>query len=131
MTKDQAPAISIRQPWAELILCGRKTVEIRSWSTEYRGPLWIHTGLKGSPELERAFGFSGLFKGGYVGRVVLSAIVPLDRNRWETWKMKHCDPGNYKPGLYAWILSSPHRLRSPIPSTGRLGLFYPSIDLSA
>ena len=32
-------ALSIRQPWAELILQGRKTIELRTWKTCYRGLL--------------------------------------------------------------------------------------------
>ncbi len=36
------PAISIRQPWAGLIVAGRKRIEIRHWSTSLRGRLLIH-----------------------------------------------------------------------------------------
>lgn len=35
-------ALSIRQPWAWLILQGFKPVENRTWETLYRGPLIIH-----------------------------------------------------------------------------------------
>jgi hypothetical protein len=34
--------ISIRQPWAELIVRGKKDIENRTWNTCYRGPLAIH-----------------------------------------------------------------------------------------
>ena len=37
-------ALTIRQPWASLIAAGMKTIETRSWSTKYRGPLAIHAG---------------------------------------------------------------------------------------
>lgn len=37
-------ALTIRQPWASLIAHGVKTIETRSWSTKYRGPLAIHAG---------------------------------------------------------------------------------------
>ncbi|MBI4446675.1 MAG: ASCH domain-containing protein [Acidobacteria bacterium] len=50
-------AISVRQPWAELLISGRKSIEIRSWAHEYRGGTWLHAALKGDPELERRFGF--------------------------------------------------------------------------
>jgi hypothetical protein len=36
--------LSIRQPWAWLIVNGHKPVENREWSTTYRGPLLIHAG---------------------------------------------------------------------------------------
>lgn len=39
-------ALSIRQPWAWLIVHGFKDVEIRSWGTEYRGLFLVHAGLQ-------------------------------------------------------------------------------------
>ena len=47
--------LTIRQPWASLIAVGVKTIETRSWSTRYRGPLAIHAG-KATPD--------GLWEGG-------------------------------------------------------------------
>jgi hypothetical protein len=35
-------ALSIRQPWAWLILNAGKDVENRSWYTEFRGPVLLH-----------------------------------------------------------------------------------------
>lgn len=34
--------LSIKQPWASMIVRGLKRFEVRSWSTAYRGPLIIH-----------------------------------------------------------------------------------------
>jgi len=34
-------ALSIKQPWASLIAQGKKTIETRTWKTNYRGPLLI------------------------------------------------------------------------------------------
>ena len=31
----------MRQPWADLIAAGRKTIETRTWTTRYRGNLLI------------------------------------------------------------------------------------------
>ncbi len=35
-------ALSIKQPWATLLVHGRKTIEVRRWQLHYRGPLLIH-----------------------------------------------------------------------------------------
>ena len=35
-------AISVKQPWAALIVAGRKTIEVRRWLTRRRGPVLIH-----------------------------------------------------------------------------------------
>ncbi len=37
-------ALTLHQPWASLIALGVKSIETRSWSTSYRGPLAIHAG---------------------------------------------------------------------------------------
>ena len=39
-------AISIRQPWAWLIVNGIKDVENRKWRTHFRGPVLVHAGQK-------------------------------------------------------------------------------------
>jgi hypothetical protein len=51
-------AITVRQPHADDILNGSKIIENRGWSTEYRGPLLIHAGLRG--ERQRARGGLGV-----------------------------------------------------------------------
>ena len=37
-----AKALSIRQPWAALIVAGLKDIENRTWWTNYRGQFYIH-----------------------------------------------------------------------------------------
>lgn len=125
------PAISVRQPWAELIMRGEKSIELRSWTTDYRGQLWLHTGRVGNPDLEEKLGLPKLFKGGYVGAIVLAAIVPMDEERWESWYARHLDPGTYRPGMYAWVVSSPQRFKEPIPGPGQLNLFFPADEIEA
>lgn len=36
--------LTIKQPWATLIMQGNKRYEFRSWQTKYRGELLIHAG---------------------------------------------------------------------------------------
>ena len=37
-------ALTIKEPWASLIINGYKTYEFRSWNTSYRGKILIHAG---------------------------------------------------------------------------------------
>ena len=39
-------AITIWQPWAQLVAVGAKNYETRSWSTRYRGAIAIHAAKK-------------------------------------------------------------------------------------
>ena len=35
--------ISLKQPYAELLAIGKKTIETKAWSTKFRGSFLIHT----------------------------------------------------------------------------------------
>jgi hypothetical protein len=117
------PAISIRQPWAELILEGRKRIEIRTWSDAYRGPLWLHVGQRPNEDAAEYFGLKNLFTGGFVGRVTLIDVVPLNEERWERWRSQHCVPGPPPPLAFAWMLGDTRRIAQPVAAPGRLRLF--------
>ncbi|MGH8579805.1 MAG: ASCH domain-containing protein [Gammaproteobacteria bacterium] len=45
-------ALSLKQPWANLIAVGGKTIETRTWVTSYRGPLPIVSSKR--PRIETA-----------------------------------------------------------------------------
>lgn len=91
--------LSIRQPFVERILTGEKRAEYRSWSTNHRGPLLIHAS-KSTAEP----GHKGLPLGCIVGLVEVTHVF--------------CR-GDY----YAWILKNPVRFKTPVPFTGKVGLF--------
>jgi hypothetical protein len=124
------PALSVRQPWAELVISGRKSIEVREWWTEYRGPLWIHAGLTQDVETEHKFGFEQLFRGGFVGRVTLTAIVRFDSDRWTRWRERHLSDGAMPRTAYGWIVKDPLRLKEPFPARGFPGLFRPSLEVT-
>lgn len=122
---DDWPALSVQQPWAELLVSGRKSIEIRRWVTDYRGRIWLHAASKMNPELERMFGVTEVYRGGFIGSIELSAIVPMTTDRWEQWRSKHLDKGSYEHGMFAWIMAAPHRFHLPVRAKGQLRLFQP------
>ena len=38
--------LSVSQPFADLIITGKKTIELRKWNTNFRGEFLIHAPLK-------------------------------------------------------------------------------------
>src|ERR1700682_4460171 len=93
--------ISIRQPWASLIVGGVKDVENRTWPTRYRGPVLVHASQHvddvSSEDIERRFGVrmpSALPLGGIVG---ITEIVDCVRPHPSKW---------YAAGHYAFVLAN-------------------------
>jgi hypothetical protein len=106
-------ALSVRQPWAQLIVEGSKDVENRTWSTPYRGIVAVHAALQPDPFGWRRYVRAGdvLAFGAIIGwctlvRVTTDAISP--------WAAK---------GLQHWELDDAHQLEEPIPLQGARGLF--------
>ncbi len=109
-------ALSVQQPWAWALLYAGKTVENRTWPTEYRGSLLIHAGKKydrdGHKWIEANAAIvvpKDLPRGGIVGRARVVGCV------------KDC-PSIWFSGPYGFLLSE----RDPLPLfpwPGKLGLF--------
>ncbi len=118
-------ALSIRQPWAELILQGRKTIELRTWRTNYRGRLALHAGQAIRKEACAAYGVdpARVVRGALVGTVELVEIVALDASAWEALRDQHLSLRDFSGPMFGWCLKDPQRLPRPIPMPGRMGLF--------
>jgi hypothetical protein len=118
-------ALSIRQPWAELIVQGKKTLELRSWTVNYRGPLAIHASQTVEREACVANGLhpDSVTTGAIVGVVDLIDIVELDEAAYLAHRADHFAPDRFEPPLYGWQLQNAHALPQPRPMRGRMGLF--------
>ncbi len=104
-------ALSIRQPWASLIARGEKTIEVRSWSTSYRGPLLICAGAK---------------RHGCDPTGVCLALVDLvDCRRFAAGDEAAACCGA-DPGDWAWVLGNVRPVEAQAVN-GALGLF--SVDV--
>lgn len=118
-------AISIRQPWAELILQGRRTIEPRTWQTNYRGRIAIHASQTVKEEACVAYGLdqTKVVRGALVGTVELVDVLPLDKRGWEALREQHLSLRDFPGPMFGWRLEDPQRLPQPIPMRGRMSLF--------
>jgi len=116
-------ALSIRQPWAWLIVHGFKDIENREWHTLFRGRLLIHASKTCTKEqyfdaVEFARqvvpgivipSLAALPRGGIVGEVVVTNCTQVSKSPWFV-------------GPYGFELTNPKQ--HPIwPCAGRLGFF--------
>jgi ASCH domain len=105
-------ALSVRQPWAELILLGHKTIEVRSKATHLRERVYIYAGHNRIEAEEEAriaakFGIDvdGLPRGFLVGTVEIICCRPLAMSDSES----ACFEINDGAASYAWMLDRPER----------------------
>ena len=103
-------ALSIHPVYAGLIWVGEKTIECRSWRTDYRGDLLICSTAKKIKDT---------IPGHALCVVTLADIVPFQKKHLKAACMTSAD---YSPGLYAWILKDVRTIK-PIPVKGRLSLW--------
>ena len=124
-------ALSFRQPWAELVLRGQKSLDLRTWHTRYRGPLAIYAPQTIEREACEAYGLdpADLPTGAVVGLVDLIRIVELDEALYAERAGEHLNARRHREPLYGWELADPQRLATPQPAQGRHRLF--EVDLQA
>ena len=123
-------ALSFRQPWAELILQGRKTMDLRTYGTGHRGPLAIHASKTVERDACREHGLDpdALDTGGVLGVVQLIDIVPLNEADYGARRDEHLAGRSYQEGMHGWVLEHPQRLPQIVPVRGRMSLF--NVDLT-
>lgn len=102
-------ALSVRQPWASMIAAGQKTIEVRTWRTNYRGPLVICASAKPHGDLPTG---------------IVTAIANLVNVR----PITHYDASSaccdVDPSTeFAWMLADVRPVEFIEPVKGQLGLF--------
>lgn len=123
---DYLPALTIRQPWADLILSGVKDVENRHWSTRFRGPLLIHSSKAVAWEEVAELQRDRLLPRDY--RPVIGAILGLV----EVVGCVTDHPSQFFHGPYGFTMRNPCPFSRPIPFSGQPGIFnVPVLVLSA
>lgn len=126
--KEITKALSVKQPWAELICLGVKDIENRTWRTRYRGRVYIHASMYPdknaiiSKEREQATDHIEEFqfeKSAIIGEVTIIDCVQNHKSIW-------ADKG---PDIYHWVLKDAVFYDKPIFNVkGKLGLWDINIE---
>ena len=118
--------LSVSQPYADLIINGKKTIELRTWNTKFRGEFLIHAPIKIKDDACERLGIdkSNLRTGVIIGKVEIydvksyNSIEELERDH-----TKHLATEVFFRHRYGFLLKNPQALRVPIPYKGSLGFF--------
>ena len=129
--------ISVRQPWAWLIVAGHKDIENRTWRTSYRGRLLIHASLATEPEdfpMQRQWietcGLvipEDLPRGAIVGAATLSHVDC--GNGYQGDGLACSSP--WFEGPYGFHMADAVEFAEPMPWRGQLGIREASDALAA
>lgn len=103
-------ALSIHPVYAGAIFAGKKTVEVRTWKTDYRGDIVICSTAKKVHDTIPSHALC---------IVRLVDVVPLKKEHLKAALMQ---PKDYNKSLFAWILDDLRIIR-PIPVKGNLSLW--------
>jgi hypothetical protein len=105
-------ALSIRQPWASLIVSGHKTIETRTWPTPYRGDLLICAARNAAPGCNAADLPTG---------VALAVVRLVDSRRMRPEDAAAANrPFDRK--IWSWVLADVRTIE-PFAVRGQLRLF--------
>lgn len=122
---EDVKALTIKQPWAELIMVGLKDVENRSRRTNFRGRFAVHVGLRRAD-----------FEDLRLDAIPKKHRMPIEQ-AWElhahpgrvigTVELVDCVQDSTSPwaidGQWHWILRDPRLYARPVAAKGQLGLW--------
>jgi len=117
-------ALSLKQPWAELVVSGRKTIELRNWETKFRGEFLIHASKSPNKKAMERFCFKELPLGCIVGKATLVSVKHYKTiDEFNADAEKHfATPGWYDEKAKGFVLKNASRLE-PQPLKGQLNFF--------
>jgi predicted transcriptional regulator len=120
-------ALSLKQPYAELILEGKKKIELRKWNTNFRGEFFVHASKNPDKESMKRFGFATLPLGALVGKANL-VDVKIYNNEEEHSKDNNLHLASSYWGNNGFVLENPTRISPIIPFKGQLNFFETNLE---
>jgi hypothetical protein len=121
--------LSVSQPFADLIISGKKIIELRNWNTNFRGEFLIHAPIKiRTEDCKRLKINEKLVTGAIIGKAELYEVKKYNSNKEIKADQKfHLASKNFHDRTFGFMLKNSKSLRIPIPYKGQLGFF--EIDL--
>jgi hypothetical protein len=123
--------LSIKQPHAELLVSGRKTIELRTWNTKFRGEFLIHASKKiDKKACERNhIDANSIITGAIIGKAILYDVKFYEnRNLFLKDRNKHLAGTEYSDHKYGFLVKNSKRFKKPIMIPGKLGFFNVELD---
>lgn len=123
--------LSVSQPFADLIINGKKTIELRRWNSNFRGEFLIHSPqkirlqdckrLRIDPKI--------LVKGAIVGKAEIYDVKKYEsKTGFLKDSKKHFASKLFQNNKYGFLIKNAKPFRIPIPAKGQLGFFDANLE---
>ena len=126
--------LSVSQPFADLIISGKKIIELRKWNTNFRGEFLIHAPIKIRIEdCKRLKINKKLVTGAIIGKAELYKVKKYNSVKEIKADQKfHLASKNFHGKTFGFMLKNVKSFRIPISCKGKLGFFeinFPKIEI--
>jgi len=117
--------LSVSQPFADLIISGKKIIELRNWNTNFRGEFLIHSPLKIRTDDSKRLKIKNKFvTGAIIGKAQLYDVKQYYSIKEIKSDQKfHFASKKFHNKTFGFMLKNAKPLRVPIPWKGQLGFF--------
>jgi predicted transcriptional regulator len=118
--------LSVSQPFASLIVQGKKTIDLRRWNTNFRGEFLIHAPQKIRLEDCKRLKINPktLVLGAIIGKVEIYEVKKYSSTaELNLDSKKHLASKKFQQSKYGFCLKNAKAFRVPISAKGRLGFF--------
>lgn len=121
-------ALTIKQPWATLIMQGDKRFEFRSWKTNFRGDVLIHAGKGLDKEAVvrlKKYLPDELPMGKILGKVTITDCVPMSDEFAKMLSKENSDiyTSHSFSNNYGFQIENVEVFDTPIDAKGQLGFW--------
>lgn len=122
---DKMKAITIKEPCASLIINGHKKYEFRTWKTNYRGKVLIHTSINPDTKNLKRFENYNLDygKGEIIGEAEITDCIKVDEKFMQKLRNNEVYKTSGLAGGYAFKLENVKKYKKRIPYKGKLGFW--------
>ena len=118
--------LSLKQPYGELVVTGKKTIELRTWNTKVRGEFLVHASKKIDVKAckRNKIDPDSLVTGAIIGKATIYDVKFYDsKESFIRDRKKHLADIEHLDHKYGFLIKDAHKFRKPIIALGKLGFF--------
>jgi ASCH domain len=123
--------LSLKQPYADLLVAGKKTIELRTWNTKFRGEFLVHASRKIDREAceRNKIDPESLITGAIIGKAYLNDVKFYDSEKsFIRDRKKHLADIEIIDHKYGFMIKDAQKFKKPIIMPGKLGFFNVEIN---